>query len=1137
MVSEPSNHTYSDSIAVRFNGKNYALWEYSLRIFIKGKGLLGYLDGSIPEPTIKKPALTVAAWGMNDAKAISYLIGSIEPSIVLSLRSFPTAASIWNHLRKTYSHVNASRFFDLEYSLANLTQGELSINDYYLAATQLWTEIDLISTVVISNETTSGILHERKRSRCLQFLMRLRPEYEQVRSRLIADGTMDIETVLAELIRAETRFQTQAILDQALPSTNGSAFATGRQRPQFFSKGNSMNPSSHVSGSTNPQSGGMKCHFCGELGHPQTLCRKRNICSYCKKPGHIIVDCRAKGRRNFGNNQGATSYATTPMFTSSNSVGVTGSDSASAISSGSSVDFSQLIKAEFAQALPQALNSAFATLGITGTSLSRPWFLDSAAYNHMSGDASIFRSYTPIHDHSVEVANGERLPVAGIGTISTGAINLPSTLHVPQLVPNLISVGQLTESGCDILFGSNGCLIQDRMTKRTLGLGSKRGRNYHLASLELRRQIDGRKQIDASSSDSLSNSHCSSYLVKLSSEQLWHLWHSRLGHPNSSRLLGMFRKQLLPVNDFVAKQFQIPSCLPCIEAKIVALPFYSSTTEIHDAFALIHTDVWGPSPITSRLGYRYFVLFIDHKTRYTWVYFLRLKSELILVLKEFVTMIRTQFDKPIKMFRSDPGGEFTSHDLHQFFKDNGILFQQSCPGVSEQNGLVERKHRHVLDLTRALLLESRVPSHFWVETVRTVVHLINIQPTPILSDASPFEQLYGKLPDYTRLRIFGCTCFVLLPKKDRHKLTAKTARCVFIGYTPHHKGYLCYDPIARRIHTAYHVIFLEHNLYYHSAPTSTSHTTTPPHIPYFPDEPTSTGHLEPITSHSSSMQPTTSPSTPIHTPMHTFPSSPHIPTPIHTSNSSPSPAHHDTTPLHILPSSPLISPSPAISSEPTMTIPPPRRSIQSTRGQPPPKFTDYTTYSTMAVPIPTTYKQASTDPNWARAMQEELSALRDNETWTIVPRPSSAPVIGSKWVFTAKYHPDGSLERYKARLVAQGFRQEYGIDYDETFTPVAKMQTVRVLLALLLRNLGRCTNSMLKMLFSTVNSRRWCIWSVPRALLSLTLPLFVCFIALSMVSNRLLVRGLRHFRLLFFDLAFFKVRTICPCSPSPHLGA
>ncbi|CAN1253863.1 Retrovirus-related Pol polyprotein from transposon TNT 1-94 [Linum perenne] len=938
---------------------------------------------------------------------MSMMINSVDPTIALTFRSYTTAAEIWSHLAKTYSQVSTSRLFDLEYALSNLSQGDLDIEAYHLAASSLWTELDLIPLVsTISATASTEILRERKRTRTLHFLMRLRPEYEQTRAQLLAKDTMDIETILAELYRTETRLQTQAKLDTAkvgsgpvfsagqLTSSldeysSTEAYAVHRTRPQFG-----------IDSGSKPLISQSVCRFCNDAGHAMNHCRKRNFCNYCKKPGHIILDCRLRRARHGndrGNSYGArgTSYgdrgnsygdrvtnqgsnyghSTTPTayMTSSSSNMPNSNDTAS---------MDHLVQAALQRVLPSALTAAFSSVGISGN--STPWFIDSASFNHMSRHRGLFTSYKPVTNLTIEVANGHKLPVAGIGTTVTPTITLPNTLHVPKLVPNLVSVSQLIDSGCLLSFTADGCIIQDRMTKTRIGTGSKRGRVFLL---------DGLQANSAAPGYSSSLGHC--YSVESSSNK-WMLWHNRLGHPHSARLSYMFRHKLLP-DDCVIKDSIIPVCEHCIEAKTHALPFGNSTTEISDPFHLIHTDLWGPAPVTSRLGFRYFALFIDHHTRFTWIYFLRHKSDLLAAAKEFVAMIHTQFGSTIKTFRSDPGGEFTSHALHEFYRSHGILYQQSCPGVSEQNGLVERKHRHILELTRALLLQTAVPSHFWVEAVRSVVYLINRQPTPVLQHSSPFEALYHRRPDYTRLRTFGCVCFVLLPRKDRTKLTSKTARCVFLGYTDHHKGYLCYDVVHHRVHIGYHVVFLE-NLYYFraSTPAATSPSTR---LPNFDDQEGDDVVLDDIT----------------------------VPP-------SPSAGGQQHSP-------PLIPDS----VEPLIPL---RRSIRTTQGQPPPRFSDYITYSTTAVSVPSTFKQASGQPEWEEAMAVELQALHDNSTWDLVLRPSHAPVIGSKWVYTAKFHPDGSLDRYKARLVAQGFRQEFGIDYEETFAPVAKMSTVRILIAL-----------------------------------------------------------------------------------------
>ncbi|RDX97989.1 hypothetical protein CR513_19160, partial [Mucuna pruriens] len=101
-----------------------------------------------------------------------------------------------------------------------------------------------------------------------------------------------------------------------------------------------------------------------------------------------------------------------------------------------------------------------------------------------------------------------------------------------------------------------------------------------------------------------------------------------------------------------------------------------------------------------------------------------------------------------------------------------------------------------------------------------------------------------------------------------------------------------------------------------------------------------------------------------------------------------------------------------------------------------------------AIKIPTSVQEALKDENWVQAMKEEMEALEKNSTWEIVDRPKDKRAVGCRWIYTVKCKSDGTLERYKTRLVAKGYTQTYGIDYEETFAPVAKMNTVRVIISL-----------------------------------------------------------------------------------------
>lgn len=160
------------------------------------------------------------------------------------------------------------------------------------------------------------------------------------------------------------------------------------------------------------------------------------------------------------------------------------------------------------------------------------------------------------------------------------------------------------------------------------------------------------------------------------------------------------------------------------------------------------------------------------------------------------------------------GGE---ENFSSFLSNKGIIHQKYCPYTSEQNGTAERKHGHILETSWALLFESQVPTKFWCEAVHTTVYLINRLPTPVLRNISPFESLYGSPPSYTHLRTFGCLCFVHLPSLEKHKLSNQAAKCVFLGYSDDHKGFLCYDSDARRTRISLNVVFfLTCSIIFHS---------------------------------------------------------------------------------------------------------------------------------------------------------------------------------------------------------------------------------------------------------------------------------------------------------------------------------
>lgn len=201
-------------------------------------------------------------------------------------------------------------------------------------------------------------------------------------------------------------------------------------------------------------------------------------------------------------------------------------------------------------------------------------------------------------------------------------------------------------------------------------------------------------------------------------------------------------------------------CASCKLTKSKVLPFPSQGSHTLHIFDIVHSDVWGIAPVVFHAHYKYFVTFIDDYSRFTWVYFLRAKSEVFSVFQAFLALIENQFSSSIKILRSDSGGEYMSNAFQSFLQTKCIVSQRSCPSTPQQNKATECKNRHLLDMVRALLIESSIPSRFLCKVLSTVVHLINRLPSPTLHNVSPFYTLFGHHPTYFHLRPLGvCVLF------------------------------------------------------------------------------------------------------------------------------------------------------------------------------------------------------------------------------------------------------------------------------------------------------------------------------------------------------------------------------------------
>ena len=364
---------------------------------------------------------------------------------------------------------------------------------------------------------------------------------------------------------------------------------------------------------------------------------------------------------------------------------------------------------EYLRHIQATKSSSIASVAHTGnvsaclTHSSAPWILDTGASDHISGNKDLFSSLTfPSPLPIITLANGSQTIAKGIGSVCPlPSLPLTSVLYVPNFPFNLISISKLTRDlHCVLTFSHNSVTLHDRRTGKTIGIGHKSQGLFHLSS-----------------------SLCSTVFTSTEAPLLLH---SRLGHLSLSK----FRKLVPHFSSLSSLE-----CESCQLGKHTCVWFPKRLDpRTKSPFELVHTDVWGPSRTTSTLEFRYFVTFIDDYSRCTWLFLMKTRVELFSIFQKFHAEIRTQFNTSIRILRSDNAKEYSSTSFSSFTSSHGILHQSSCAYTRQQNGVAERKNRHLDETARTLLLHHKVPQRFWRDAILAACYLINRMPSFVLHD-------------------------------------------------------------------------------------------------------------------------------------------------------------------------------------------------------------------------------------------------------------------------------------------------------------------------------------------------------------------------------------------------------------------
>ena len=639
-------------------------------------------------------------------------------------------------------------------------------------------------------------------------------------------------------------------------------------------------------------------------------------------------------------------------------------------------------------------SNAFSVVFLNGKYSKSEWYIDSGASAHMTVNKNWINNanYTPSLSEII-VANDMKVPVMCSGDVEITTdcnydITVKDVLCVPSLTTNLLSVSELIKNGNSVVFKASHCYIRNMKGELVATAESING----VYKLKL-------KVID-----------CKLAAPAVASAELWH---RRLAHINSCDLNKMKNGIVDGLSYPATSDMMKDKCVTCCEGKQMRLPFPHVGQRSTETLQIIHADVCGAMETKSIGGAQYFLLFVDDYSRMTFIYFLKHKNEVFKKFKDFKAIVENQQNKKIKILHTDNGGEFCSGEMENYLTKEGLIHQKTNAYTPEQNGVCERANRTVVEKARCLLFDAKLEKKFWAEAANTAVYLKNRSATSSLENITPYEVWYGKKPDLSHIRLFGSPVMAHVPKERRLKWDRKAEQYILVGFSENVKGYRVYDPRKNIVIVKRDVIVMEEKTY-------TKNTDEENVIWIYNNEEKNEGSRDSVGDQWSDESQNSQSS------VYTDPDS-------------------DDNTLKEENSDDTLVPSIETQEDIDLQVGKRIRKQPERYG-----FTNMCISSALPEVDQIVFSEAMKGPEaerWKLAMQEELQSFEDNDAWELVDVPSDATIVQCKWVLNKKFDVTDEV-RYRARLVAKGFTQKRGIDYEDTFSPVVKHSTLRMLFAL-----------------------------------------------------------------------------------------
>ena len=772
---------------------------------------------------------------------------------------------------------------------------------------------------------------------------------------------------------------------------------------------------------------------------------KRNVeCFNCKKKGHYKTDCWAKGggKEGQGPRRGKNAKENAAPAAEKEDSGAW-----AAIDALQEPDAWGNADAAVAGSVP--VRSEQAGLD-TVTEL-----YDSGASKHMSPFRDRFTSYKEISPRAITAADKRVFYAIGTGDLkievpngeSLTPITLRDVLHAPDMGITIVSISRIAKAGYAVTFKDNTCQIRDKSDKVIGTIPASQSGLYKVDRVYAATTADERVS-----------------LVTL---------HRRLAHISPDAIRKMVNTGMVEGIKLIDDGSTL-TCEICEQAKATRKQIRREREEpLADAFGdEVHSDLWGPSPVPSLGGRAHYVTFTDDYSRFTRLTPLRTKDQTLDAYKSFASWAHTQHGVKIKRFHTDRGGEYTGDAFTKFLEGEGTERRLTTHDTPQHNGVAEALNRRLMERVQALLIQADLPKFLWAEAVQFVVWLKNRSLTRAIGNVTPYERLTGQKPNLAGVPEWGQRVWV--HNDSGTKLDARASAARWVGYDADSThAHRIYWPDTRKISVERNVRFKTESITIRipsrlpSTPapapavqqpaTVTSIQKTSPQLPPATDS----GEEEVEVEDELDDQTPTPAATPRRpgiargrTP------NPPVQQPSRQSMRVRKPSalarrieegegtadgnlfvHADTSSLTPLPTGTEVEwVYLGSSTDPTTT----------------PADTNPLTMSPVVIhgdPKSVPEARSRSDwPSWKEAMDREMESLDHAETWITVARPPGKNIVTCKWVFRLKRKADESIDKYKARLVARGFTQIHGVDYYETYSPVARLPSFRMILALAARH-------------------------------------------------------------------------------------